>query len=269
MAKGLRLSVADIDRIAVRSSKWGGNKHLCEVGTNSDGAIGDRLTSMINAADSKSKSKPKQPSKNNATNKKTSKTCNGVVGTRKEVPKRVLAVEDNLDWLDDILRADKDIAMGVMLGLRSEFVKSLSPHKRRFVALALDKSQYSTQKREHYVQVRLFYAAETKLPELYEVMYAVPNGGLRLDSVGLEMLAEGQKKGQLDINVDVAKGGAFGFRLEVKTSIGKPSPEQIKNVESLNSRGYKAVIMRGFDDCWAALENYWNLPPTKFNGFAV
>ena len=86
---------------------------------------------------------------------------------------------------------------------------------------------------EHREQKALFEwvnASVKKHPDLLE-MYAVPNGGKRHVSVARKLKAEGVRAGRPDINLDVARCGYHGARIELKVPA---APGRAKGVLSAN-----------------------------------
>ncbi|PSW29171.1 hypothetical protein C9J21_19995 [Photobacterium phosphoreum] len=171
------------------------------------------------------------------------------------------------EWLVNYINEDDELATAITT---KNFIPE-SPHKKRLVDLAKDPTLLTgrkatpTQKAkraspEHFIQVRIFYLLERDYPFEYQFIKAVPNGGLRLDSVGYEMLAEGQKKGSLDIDIDLPKGCYHGMKLEVKSENGVLSLMQKEKLELLSNIGYHTTFKKGFDNCWIAIMNYLALP---------
>ncbi|MCG3884160.1 VRR-NUC domain-containing protein [Photobacterium leiognathi] len=170
-------------------------------------------------------------------------------------------------WLVDLIKSDNEIAHA--LSVKS--FKPDSPHKRALVALAKDpsletglKATATTKGRsgkpEHYIQVRLFYLLERDYPDFYYHAFAVPNGGLRAKRTAAELLHEGVKDGVPDMQISVPRGKYHGMYLEVKTDTGRPSSHQLKRVSKLCEQGYYAVVCKGFDECWQAINKYVKLP---------
>ncbi|MEC6833033.1 hypothetical protein VXS06_14795 [Photobacterium toruni] len=171
------------------------------------------------------------------------------------------------NWLVDVIKTDNEIAHAIAV----KSYKPDSPHKRALVALAKDpsletglKATADTKGRagkpEHYIQVRIFYLLERDHPDFYYHAYSVPNGGLRAKRTAAELLHEGVKDGVPDMQISVPRGGYHGMYLEVKTDKGKPSSHQVERVSKLCEQGYYAVICKGFDACWSAINRYMNLP---------
>jgi len=100
------------------------------------------------------------------------------------------------------------------------------------------------------------------LPELRQC-YAVPNGGKRGMLTAKKMKAEGVRRGELDINLDLARGGFFGLRLEMKAEDGALSVLQLSRVEQHRKNGYAAEAASGVDEAWRILVAYVAMQPTK------
>ena len=78
-------------------------------------------------------------------------------------------------------------------------------------------------------------------------MFAIPNGGQRNIIVATRLKAEGVKSGVPDIFLPVARGGAHGLFIELKTEKGKPSVNQREWVGDLGLNGYAAVFCYGWE----------------------
>ena len=115
-------------------------------------------------------------------------------------------------------------------------------------------------------QVALFeWAAmnEKRYPDLRK-LYAVPNGGQRNKIVAAKLKAQGVRAGVLDINLDVARRGFHGLRIELKRpankalgqSAGRCSPEQSRRIDDLLGDGYKAVVCFGWEPARDVLVEY-------------
>lgn len=170
------------------------------------------------------------------------------------------------NWLSEIIKKDAEIKAALAGGGGPP-----SLHKKALVAVAKDPTLYfgvkATQgvkakkaNKEHYIQVALFYMLESEYPEIYPFAKAIPNGGVRATKTAIDLNAEGQKKGSLDIDVDYPKGKYHGLKLEVKAELGSASNHQLENVERLLRVGYMAQIKKGFEPCWTALKTYLDLP---------
>lgn len=105
------------------------------------------------------------------------------------------------------------------------------------------------------------WAALSKIPEL-DLMYAVPNGGLRNVRVAVKLKAGGVKSGVPDICLPTARGSFHGLYIELKkpkcskSPAGKPTKNQIEWLQKLNDAGYLAVTCIGWDEAKKAIETY-------------
>jgi len=133
-----------------------------------------------------------------------------------------------------------------------------SPHTRALSALH-KKPSLLKGNQEHFLQVRVFEHLEFEMPEIYDLTYAIPNGGLRSNKTAGDMLAEGLKKGYPDTALDAARGIYHGFRCEIKTNVGTRTENQIEYADKLRAQGYCVVFCYGFEAVIAAFEEYWNL----------
>ena len=72
----------------------------------------------------------------------------------------------------------------------------------------------------------------------------------------------GYKRGFPDLQITEAKGGYFGLFLELKTNKGRATKDQKEWIKDLTNRGYKALIVKGIDECIKAIDNYMKLDNT-------
>lgn len=134
-------------------------------------------------------------------------------------------------------------------------------------------AKVSRAKPKHYEdahQMALFQwadKAKATMPDLRK-LYHVPNGGARSEFEGARFKAMGVVSGVLDLNLDVARGGYFGLRIELKATkaeLGrKPtvSPEQQRRIAELREDGYYADVAEGWDEARETITHYLSLPPT-------
>ena len=111
---------------------------------------------------------------------------------------------------------------------------------------------------EHQHQVALFKWANMQasaMPEL-ALMFAIPNGGQRNIIVATRLKAEGVKSGVPDIFLPVARGGAHGLFIELKTPKGKPSGNQREWIGDLALQGYAAGFCYGWEDAKDTILEY-------------
>ena len=91
-------------------------------------------------------------------------------------------------------------------------------------------------------------------------------GGVYLGKSGGRIMnqlkAQGFRKGWHDLTLLAARGGYFGFTLDVKKLKGKPSKEQIEWADWLAEQGYYAGFGEGWRECTDIIKWYVDLPPT-------
>lgn len=111
---------------------------------------------------------------------------------------------------------------------------------------------------EEEEQAALFSWAEVsrgRYPEL-ELMFHVPNGGLRSKSEAARFKRAGVKSGVPDICLPVARGEFHGLFIELKAMDGKLSENQLCWIGALIRQGYLAVKCRGFEEARQTVEEY-------------
>ncbi len=170
-----------------------------------------------------------------------------------------------MDW--EAIRSTETAAQGTSkrigkLKKRTRNAKStkpyVSPHARRLAYLARNPSKIKGNQ-EHYEQVRLFDDMERHYPDIYEMMAAIPNGGIRDDKTAGVMRAEGQKKGYPDVTLDVSRGAYCSLKIEMKSPTGRASEEQKGYHDKLRRHGNCVVVCYGYEAARKALLEYWSL----------
>jgi hypothetical protein len=79
-----------------------------------------------------------------------------------------------------------------------------------------------------------------------DMMYATMNGVRLPIGLARKMKRAGLKPGPLDINIDVARRGYHGLRIEMKRLKGGVLSDVQKDwIERLNAEGYLAYVCRG------------------------
>jgi hypothetical protein len=104
---------------------------------------------------------------------------------------------------------------------------------------------------EHDMQVAVIEECQRRalMNPLYELIFAIPNGGYRHPRVGAMLKAEGLKKGIPDLFCAVGRQGAPGVRakhglfLELKISPNQLSPEQSWWVRRLRLEDYVVEVI--------------------------
>lgn len=113
--------------------------------------------------------------------------------------------------------------------------------------------------------VKLAKGAHPDLGKLYHV----PNGGARSKAEAARLKAAGVRAGVLDLALDVARGGYFGLRIELKATkaeLGRAptvSPEQSERIATLQADGYAACVCEGWEAAQAVLLEYVGWPRTE------
>jgi rhodanese-related sulfurtransferase len=165
----------------------------------------------------------------------------------------------------------KPCSISSKTALKSIIASTKCPHKVALEALAkkpeLIKGNY-----EHYDQVKVFYHFSLTDSKTYESLVAVPNGGKRHARTAAALRAEGVKRSYPDILLDIAKGGYFGLRLELKQEDkkkGKVTDGQQSRLELLHDSGYYSVKAWGHKAAIRAIELYVMLPDTIFKPMVI
>lgn len=109
---------------------------------------------------------------------------------------------------------------------------------------------------------------QAAIPEL-ALLAHWPNGGERGELEAWRMKGQGTKSGPPDWYLDVARGGFFGLRIELKPTredLGGRKPwvrhEQREWIRMLREQGYYAVVCEGWEAARDALLAYLRQPRT-------
>jgi len=95
---------------------------------------------------------------------------------------------------------------------------------------------------------------------------AIPNGGHRHKATAGRMKAEGVKAGYPDLLLDVARGGYFGLRIELKRrrkADSRTSPRQSQWHDRLRAEGYRVEVCLGWEVARDVILAYLALPQTE------
>jgi len=90
----------------------------------------------------------------------------------------------------------------------------------------------------------------------FHVIFAIPNGGNRDIRQAVTLKREGVLSGVADLFVMHPSGDWHGLFIEMKLPKTKQSENQILFEESANSRGYKYVICRTFEQFQTTIIDY-------------
>ena len=118
--------------------------------------------------------------------------------------------------------------------------------------------------REGQEQAALLSEIELRYPQVFELIYHVPNGGHRHKLVAMKLKQQGVKAGIPDLVLPMARGGFFGLYIEVKATVDPAavSASQAACIRRLNEQGYLAVVCRGHFDAMEQIRAYLRLAPT-------
>lgn len=113
---------------------------------------------------------------------------------------------------------------------------------------------------EHQIQASLIAWCRLnplKLPHL-DLIYAIPNGGLRNIKTAIKLKREGVLQGIPDLHLPVPRKPYHSLYLETKTIKTYPSKEQKEISEKLLQLGHQYHIYRCLDDAIEFIEQYYN-----------
>ena len=112
---------------------------------------------------------------------------------------------------------------------------------------------------EHQIQTR-FVQLLDRLNATQDagILYCATMGGVRL-TIGQarKCKAAGYRKGIPDLIIFTPSGGKVGLAIELKTLKGRPSVEQKEWVADLQSKGWEAEIIKGYDAAVELLFRYF------------
>jgi hypothetical protein len=108
---------------------------------------------------------------------------------------------------------------------------------------------------EHQIQGAIVKLARM-MPHPVNLLYAIPNGGLRDIRVARKMKAEGQLAGVPDLFLPHAAHGYHGLYIEVKTPKGALSQAQATIMGLLEKEGYATHVVRSVSEALRVLNWY-------------
>ncbi len=109
---------------------------------------------------------------------------------------------------------------------------------------------------ESTIQIHCVTWFNLAYPEFRGLLYSVPNGGQRNAITAKIMKAEGVVSGVSDLNLDIARNGYHGLRIEMKTAKGKQSENQKTWQRKVEAQGYKYIVCRSLDDFRKEIKEY-------------
>ena len=104
------------------------------------------------------------------------------------------------------------------------------------------------------MQVAVVRAVQRQFPT--RLLFAVPNGDYRSYRAAGRLKAEGVTPGIPDLCMPEPIGRYHGLWIELKQPDNKPSDPQVRFMQALNQRGYRAVWCTSFLDALDAFELY-------------
>ena len=115
---------------------------------------------------------------------------------------------------------------------------------------------------EEQEQKAVFSWAEwmsNRIPEL-QLLFHIPNGGLRSKTEAKRMKSAGVKPGVPDLFLPVARAGYHGLFIELKRKKGgRLSEEQKQWIADLEGQGYMAVSAYGCEEACDIIKWYFRL----------
>jgi len=120
---------------------------------------------------------------------------------------------------------------------------------------------------EHDDQVSLFQwlAATARLQsdpdvrEALEWVHSIPNGAHLSKSQALKLVAEGLRKGVLDLSSDEPRQGYHGLRIEMKRKGRKATPEQLRYMAYLERIGVRQELCYTWTAAARVFVDYFSL----------
>lgn len=109
---------------------------------------------------------------------------------------------------------------------------------------------------EHAIQSAFFDWA--KLHPVARRAYAVPNAAKRSYRLASMMVAEGLRKGVLDVHIPVSAGGCHGMWIEFKAGSNKLTPEQAAEADQLAQDGFFVLVSWDAEDAIQKTLDYLN-----------
>jgi len=93
-------------------------------------------------------------------------------------------------------------------------------------------------------------------PRYSLLLNSVPNGGARSAVTGAILKAEGCVRGVADLELNIARHGYHGLKIEMKTDKGRQSAEQKRWQREVEAQGYRYAVCRSFDEFRQLVNGY-------------
>ena len=105
--------------------------------------------------------------------------------------------------------------------------------------------------------MRWWSAAHAGLYCPEELLFAVPNGGVRNIATAVRLKREGVRAGVPDLFLAAPNKSSFGLFIELKAgNAGRVSEAQRRMLDLLESHGYACVVCRDLDHAIEAITNH-------------
>lgn len=95
------------------------------------------------------------------------------------------------------------------------------------------------------------------------LLNSVPNGGARDIVTGRILKAEGVVAGVADLELNIARHGFHGLKIELKTAKGRQSASQKAWQKAVEAQGYKYIIVRSVEEFINEINAY--IKPNNFD----
>ena len=122
--------------------------------------------------------------------------------------------------------------------------------------MELDYAPFGVTMSEHDEQKAVVQWFRLQYPQYAWLLFSTPNGGARHPAVAGKLKAEGVRAGVFDLFLMIARRGAHGLWIEMKTEKGVLSEHQKRFQADAIAQGYAAVVCYGFDMARGAIEEY-------------
>jgi hypothetical protein len=93
-------------------------------------------------------------------------------------------------------------------------------------------------------------------PVTRDLIYAIPNDGIRTPLQGVKFKRRGLRPGMPDICLPYPSSRYHALYIELKTEKGKPTKDQLNCIAKLNSVGNQALIAYGWQEAWEIISDY-------------
>ena len=110
--------------------------------------------------------------------------------------------------------------------------------------------------REHALQCACVSWFRLQYPRYKDLLFAIPNGGLRNQRVAAQIKSEGGMRGVHDLFFMYNNGDFPGMWIEMKTPEGRMSKEQVKFKKNATIQGYKTAQPRSIEQFIEEINKY-------------